>query len=634
MFTSLRTGTKLILLCTLFLICVAVTTYSLVVEKQIAIAFARKELTGSKFFGALRPVYFAVITDRPFNPSAQDPGVSAQNALESLVTTQAGAVATLQIGSFIEALSESIAHLGSTSQVHEPANGLDVLAKIDELAARAGDSSNLTLDTDLDTYYVQNIVADQLPKLLSRLGGLQIVPAQPSSTVTSSSEDKIRLLVLVGLVKSTTDEIKNNLKAAYRGSADDSLKGAVDSTFSALFSAVEAYLAGRRASILGGVATRTDDAALQHHWESVLQSANSAWAESQFELDRLLQLRIEKLLTRMGRSLVITSALVALSIIIAVMTYRQIVRPLERLETVASLVRKTKNYDVRVNDASTNEIGRVASAFDGMLAELAAARERERLEQSELARVTRLTTMGVMAASIAHEINQPLAAIVASGNAGLRWLSSPAPDLAEARNLLKNIIESGHRASQIIYSVRAMFKKEEHEKSWIDVNELVEDLLVLVQSKIHKETILLRTDLRRDIPPVLAGRTQLQQVLMNLIANAVEAMSGVTGRDRVLAIKSEVGESASVLVSVRDTGTGIDPDNLDRIFEAFFTTKSEGMGMGLSICRSIIEGYGGRLWAAPNDTSGSTFFVALPTAEAPPAPVVSPNAAPEERPLA
>jgi C4-dicarboxylate-specific signal transduction histidine kinase len=162
----------------------------------------------------------------------------------------------------------------------------------------------------------------------------------------------------------------------------------------------------------------------------------------------------------MDRSLVITSALVALSIIIAVMTYRQIVRPLERLEKAASTVRETKNYDVRVNDASTNEIGRVASAFDGMLAELAAARDRERLEQSELARVARLTTMGVMAASIAHEINQPLAAIVSSGNAGLRWLSSGTPDLAEVRNLLKNIIESGHRASQIIYNVRAMFKKE------------------------------------------------------------------------------------------------------------------------------------------------------------------------------
>jgi len=199
MFTSLRTGTKLIVLCALFIICVAVTTYSLVVEKEIAIAFARKELTGSKFLAALRPVHFAVLTNRPFNPSAQEPDLSAQNALTNLATTQAGAVTTLHIGSSIEALSVSIVHLGSTSQAHEPANGLDVLAKIEELAARAGDSSNLTLDTDLDSYYVQNIVVDQLPRLLSRLGGLQLLPAQALSKVTSSNEDKIRLLVLDGL---------------------------------------------------------------------------------------------------------------------------------------------------------------------------------------------------------------------------------------------------------------------------------------------------------------------------------------------------------------------------------------------------------------------------------------------------
>jgi C4-dicarboxylate-specific signal transduction histidine kinase len=207
----------------------------------------------------------------------------------------------------------------------------------------------------------------------------------------------------------------------------------------------------------------------------------------------------------MGLSLGITSALVVLSIIVAIMTYRQIVRPLERLEKVASTVRDTKNYDVRVDDASTNEIGRVASAFDAMLAELAAARDRERLEQSELARVTRLTTMGVMAASIAHEINQPLTAIVSSGNAALRWLSNATPDLAEARQLLKNIIDSGHRASQIIYSVRAMFKKEKHEKDWVNVNDIVDDLLVLIQSKIEKEAISLRTNLCRDIPLVFAG---------------------------------------------------------------------------------------------------------------------------------
>jgi C4-dicarboxylate-specific signal transduction histidine kinase len=480
---------------------------------------------------------------------------------------------------------------------------------------------------------VQNIVVDQLPKLLGRLGELQIVRVH-TSTEATSRDSKVRSLVLEGLIKSTTDEIKNNLTAAYRGSADDTLKRAVDSRFSALFSDVDAYLVGRRADILDGDAAQTDKPTLSQNWETVLDSASSAWAVSQVQLDRLLQLRIAKLRTRMGLSLGITSALVVLSIIVAIMTYRQIVRPLERLEKVASTVRDTKNYDVRVDDASTNEIGRVASAFDAMLAELAAARDRERLEQSELARVTRLTTMGVMAASIAHEINQPLTAIVSSGNAALRWLSNATPDLAEARQLLKNIIDSGHRASQIIYSVRAMFKKEKHEKDWVNVNDIVDDLLVLIQSKIEKEAISLRTNLCRDIPLVFAGRTQLQQVLMNLVANAIEAMSAVMDRERILEIKSEVGESASVLISVRDTGIRIDPQDLDRIFGAFFTTKSEGMGMGLSICRSIVEGYGGRLWASPGEARGSVFFVTLSTVEEAGAAPVPPSAVREDRTLA
>ena len=467
----------------------------------------------------------------------------------------------------------------------------------------------------MDTYYVQNIVVDQLPKLLGRLGELQIVPVQASSSAISSNENKVRFLILDGLIKSTTDEIKNDLTAAYRTSADDTLKQGVDSTFMAFFLAVEAYLAGRRASSLDDSA-QTNDPGLQHNWKTVLEAANRTWAESQIQLDRLLQLRIDKLLTRMTLSLVVTGALVGLSVIIAIVTYRQIVRPLERLEKVASTVRDSKNYDFRVDSTSANEIGRVASAFDGMLAELATARERERVEQSELARVTRLTTMGAMTASIAHEINQPLTAIVSSGNAARRWLSNETPDLDEVRKLLQNIVESGHRASQIIYSVRAMFKKERQENDRIDVNELVTDVLVLIQSKIQNEGISVRTDLRPDIPAVLAGRTQLQQVLMNLIANGIEAMSDVIGREKQLVIESAAHEPASVLVSVRDTGTGIDPKNLDRIFEAFFTTKSEGMGMGLSICRSIVEGCGGRLWASHSETCGSIFFIVLPTAEA------------------
>jgi len=451
-----------------------------------------------------------------------------------------------------------------------------------------------------------------LPRLISFVGKLQLVMRKAAGMTTSSNESEAYILVLDGLIDSTEGEIKNDLAAAYRGNADESLKRAVDSTFATLFSATDDYVAKSRVSI---PAVGADNTAIGRDYETVVKSANDVWTVSQSQLDRLLQLRIGKLLTGMDLSLAVTGLLVGFSIIIAVMTYRHIVKPLERLEKVASTVRETKNYDLRVKDNSIDEIGRVASTFDEMLAELASARDRERAEQSELARVGRLTTMGVMTASIAHEINQPLTSIVANGQAGQRWLSNANPDLAEARSAFKKIVEDGRRAGAIIDSVRAMFKKDGSEKDWIDVNELLVNVLTLVKDEIQKKGISVRTDLRQNIPHVLAGRTQLQQVFVNLTMNAVEAMDVVTNCEKLLVIKSAINEPAKVLITISDAGTGIDPQNLDRIFDAFFTTKSKGMGLGLAICRSIIEGYGGRLWASPGELHGSVFHVVLPTAE-------------------
>src|SRR5262249_40827549 len=191
-----------------------------------------------------------------------------------------------------------------------------------QLASRIGDDSNLTLDTDLDTYYLQNILVEQLPKLLGRLGELRMVTSEAAGVASSSNETSAHVLVLDGLIESATGEIKNKLAAAYRGNADGSLKRAVDSTYAALFSATDAYLARLKARDPDGGATETNNAALQREYEAVASSANKAWTESQSQLDRLLQLRIDMLLTKMSLSLAITGVLVGLSIIIAVMTYR------------------------------------------------------------------------------------------------------------------------------------------------------------------------------------------------------------------------------------------------------------------------------------------------------------------------
>ena len=236
-----------------------------------------------------------------------------------------------------------------------------------------------------------------------------------------------------------------------------------------------------------------------------------------------------------------------------------------------------------------------------------------RLARAELARVTRRMTMGEMTASIAHEIKQPLTAIVANAKAGLRWLASATPDVANAHAALKRIVDDTHRASEVIDSVRSMFGNEGQAKTLQDINELIRESLALVRVEAENQRVSICTELSADLPQVAANQVQLRQVMVNLIMNAVDAMSTVQNRARVLRIKTEVHKLDSVLITVEDSGTGIDSQNLDRIFDAFFTTKPTGMGMGLSICRSIIESHDGRLSVIAAQPYGSIFYVSLPT---------------------
>jgi PAS domain S-box-containing protein len=235
--------------------------------------------------------------------------------------------------------------------------------------------------------------------------------------------------------------------------------------------------------------------------------------------------------------------------------------------------------------------------------------------QQELERVSQQTTIGVMTASIAHEINQPLSAIVANGNAGLRWLARKNPNLDEVQKALQRIVDDGRRAADVITSIRGMFRKDNHEKLLLSVNDLVREVLTLIHGDLERRQIILRSELHDALPKITGERVPLQQVLLNLIMNAAEAMSAVTGRERLLTIQAAVNEQASLRVTVEDTGCGIDQAHRDRIFDPFFTTKSHGMGLGLSICRSIIEAHGGRLWALPRSPFGMAFHLTLPSAE-------------------
>jgi PAS domain S-box-containing protein len=240
------------------------------------------------------------------------------------------------------------------------------------------------------------------------------------------------------------------------------------------------------------------------------------------------------------------------------------------------------------------------------------AQDALRATELELARITRLTAVTQMAASIAHEINQPLASIVAGGNASLRWLAKTPPDLDEARSALKRIIGDGHRAGEAISGIRAMFKRDDQEKAPLEINPLILEVLALLHRELQNQRISVQTELAEGLPKVLVNRVQLQQVMLNLLTNAVEAMGTVTDRIRSLRVKSEIQQPHDVLITVQDSGPGIDRKNLDRIFRPFFTTKENGMGMGLSICQSIIEAHNGHLCALSEADEGSVFKILLP----------------------
>ena len=245
------------------------------------------------------------------------------------------------------------------------------------------------------------------------------------------------------------------------------------------------------------------------------------------------------------------------------------------------------------------------------------AEQRAAQAQAELAHVSRVTMVGEMTASIAHEVNQPLAAIVADANASLNWLAAAPPDLESVRGALDAIVRDGHRAGEVIQRIRQLASKGAPRKDAVDLNDVVRDVVPLVRAELRHQEISLMLDLASKLPPVLGDRIQLQQVLLNLVMNAVEAMGTVTGRPRRLIIRSEPDDDDHVSVAVQDTGIGIAANHLDHVFSAFFTTKPGGMGMGLSISRSIIEAHGGQLWTTPNRPHGAVFHFALPVAKGP-----------------
>jgi C4-dicarboxylate-specific signal transduction histidine kinase len=232
--------------------------------------------------------------------------------------------------------------------------------------------------------------------------------------------------------------------------------------------------------------------------------------------------------------------------------------------------------------------------------------------QNKLAHANRVTTIGQLAASIAHEVNQPIAATVTNAGAALRWLDRRPPDLEEVRQALARIVKDGNRAAEVIDEIRALIKKTPPRRDCLEINGAIREVIGLTREEAVKNGVSVQTGLAEGLPLIRGDRVQLQQVILNLIINAVEAMSGVNEGSRELLISTRKTESDGVLVAVRDSGTGLTPATLDRLFESFYTTKPGGLGLGLSICRSIVEAHGGRLWGCANMPCGAIFQFTVP----------------------
>jgi C4-dicarboxylate-specific signal transduction histidine kinase len=283
----------------------------------------------------------------------------------------------------------------------------------------------------------------------------------------------------------------------------------------------------------------------------------------------------------------------------------------EQKRAKESLRQARDELDAKVQER-TAELKRANEQLQSEIAERESAEKGLIRAQAEIARIARITTMGELAASIAHELNQPLGSIVMSGDACLRWLAAKPPNLDEVLQAVEAIIRDGTRASSVLVRIRGLLRRGKRLRERLNINDIIREVIALLDGELRRNGASLRTEMPGNLFPVVVDRVLLQQVILNLMMNAVEAMRAVSDRVRVLRIRTEEQSSGNIVVLVQDSGVGLDPKHSSRMFEAFYTTKMEGIGMGLAISRSIVEAHGGRLWAVANDGPGSTFCFTLP----------------------
>jgi len=586
-------GARLLALSLVFCIPIALLTGLFIAQSWKDISFANREIDGASYEKAIWPVLRA---------SALGAGVGADQADLRAVRGRFDA----EFGT--AAATDALARAASAAQRLEAGRAL-----MDTVA----DRSNLTLDPDLDSFYVMDAVTVRLPTLLVSTNTLSEAAALPASV----SDRPVRIAEALQTLRGAADAATSDFDAAMRANATGKARAALAGHAAALQRFAD-VLADQRDALIAGAPGATADADVR----ALQAEVGDTWRVARDELQRLLEARVGRLTQTLILNLAVVLYFLGFAAALAFIIAGGLSR---RVADLIIAMDRLIDGDIRVavpHLADRNETGHIArtvEAFKQSLiegerlreeaqAQTASAETARATAEAERARVVRFLSVGEMASSIAHEINQPIAAIVAGGAAARRWLERETPNVARARQAIDRIVRDAGRAGAVIARIRQVLGKNAPIFLRIDVNQAVQEALEFTERERSLARIATRLDLAPGLPPVRGDRVQLQQVIINLTLNGVDAMKSTQGAPRTLSVATALTPEGEVLVSVADSGEGLEPGAAERLFDPFYTTKQTGMGLGLSISRSIIADHGGKIWAETGADGGAVFRFTLP----------------------